>query len=135
MSHKEDHWFTDKHGNRIKRLELVNKILECIGNQRKCCKQIANEIGFEYQVVRNILRRLLTANLLDSTPTKAYTYYHKLDKTCLLADLFYNKDKILKKFKIKNVKRYSIEDFKGKKFDSKKGIVYNQSSMTTWEVE
>jgi predicted transcriptional regulator len=69
MSHKEDHWFTDKHGNRIKRLELVNKILKCIGNQRKCCKQIANEIGFEYQVVRNILRRLLTANLLDSTPT------------------------------------------------------------------
>lgn len=135
MSHNDDHIFEDKHGNKIKRMQLVNKILECIGDKKKCCKQIANEIGFEYQVVRNILRRLLSANVLDSTPTKSYTYYHKLDKTCLLADMFYNKDKILKNMKVKSSKTYSVEDFKNTKVDSRKGIVYNQSSITTWEVE
>lgn len=135
MSHSDDHWFSDKHGNRIKRLQLVNKILDCIGDKKKCCKQISNEIGFDYQIVRNILRRLLTADILDSTRTKVYTYYHKVEKNCLLQDMFYNKNKILEKMKIKSVKKYTVEDFKGKKFDSKKGIVYNQSSMTTWEVE
>ena len=135
MSHNDDHWFSDQHGNKVRRLQLVNKILDCIGDKKKCCKQIANEIGFEYQIVRNILRRLLTADILDSTRTKVYTYYHKVEKTCLLQDMFYNKNKILKKMKIKGVKKYTVEDFKNTKVDSKKGIVYNQSSITTWEVE
>ena len=135
MSHNDDHWFSDKHGNKVRRLQLVNKILDCIGDKKKCCKQIANEIGFEYQIVRNILRRLLTADILDSTRTKFYTYYHQVEKTCLLQDMFYNKNKILKKMKIKGVKKYTVEDFKNTKVDSKKGIVYNQSSITTWEVE
>lgn len=135
MSHNDDHWFRDKHGNRIKRLQLVNKILDCIGDKKKCCKQISNEIGFDYQIVRNILRRLLTANILDSTRTKVYTYYHKVEKSCLLQDMFYNKKEILKKMKIKSVKKYTVEDFKNKKFERKKGIVYNQSSISTWEVE
>jgi hypothetical protein len=134
--HNDEHIFTDIHGNKVKRLQLVNKILDCIGNKKKCCKQISNEIGFEYQTVRNILRRLIGANILDSTPTKSYTYYHKLDKTCLLAEMFYNKEKILNNFKIKSVQRHNVEDSKFISYDSKlHGVVYNNSSMSKWENE
>ena len=104
--------------------------------KKKCCKQISNEIGFEYQTVRNILRRLINANILDLTPTKNYTYYHKLDKTCLLAEMLYNKEKILNNFKIKSVQRHNVEDTKFISYDSKlHRVVYNSSSMSKWENE
>lgn len=103
---------TSLDGLQFKRHEVVDMILNCIGDDRKTCKQISDELNFSYQIIKNLIRKLVVDELIIGTPVKRYKYYSKLNKTCLLAEMFYNHENILKNFKIKKRKKHSLENSK-----------------------
>ena len=118
--HNDDYIFEDNNGVSIIRKDLVNLILNCIGNDKKSCDEISKELNYKYQTIKNILRKLELSNEISSHPTQKYTFYQKINKDCLLAELLYNKEKILKRFKIKSVTKRTVHDGTTKAFGNGK---------------
>lgn len=116
--HNDDYIFEDLDGNKIKRVQLVEKILQCIGEDKKTCLDISKELNYKYQVIKNILRKLVLNEVLEAKPSKNYTYYSQIKNSCLLADLLYNEEKILKNFTTKGRKVYKVEDGKNVSYKS-----------------
>lgn len=126
----------DKDGKYYKPLQFANKILECLGDQKKFAKQISYETGFEYQAVCRCLYDLVRAGQITETVVERFKYYRKTESACLLQDLLYPKDKVLKKFKVNGVRKYKMEELRTK-FDAtqKKDHGVSSSSMKLWETE
>ena len=127
--HNDDHIFEDLDGNKIKRVQLVEKILTCVGDSKKTCLDISKELNYKYQTIKNILRKLVLHDLLIATPSKSYTYYSQVKNSCLLADLLYNEEKVLKNFKILSRKTYTVEDGKNVSYGGSHGSDLRSGSI------
>lgn len=117
-------------------MSVREKILKCLGNQKKFAKQISYEINHEYQAVCRELYDMVRDGMITETIVERFKYYRKTDSACLLQDLLYPKDKVLSKFKIKSVQSVKMEDLRAK-FDAtpKKDHGVSSSSMMLWETE
>lgn len=111
--------FTFNNGEKIKRKQLAELILEAIGEDKKHTSQIANEIGMNYQSVFAVIRTLETAEILISEKQNKHNMY-KLPTKCGLDQIFNHKKK-LDNFKIISKTKHKSEDFPNVSFGGTKG--------------
>ena len=111
MYHKrqEDFEFEKLDGTKIKRKEFMQLILDNITDQNVNVAEVAALVQMHSKPVGNMLRYLVTHEYLISTKTQRYTYYRK-PNYCALANMFYDKEAILKNFKIKGKITRKAED-------------------------
>jgi predicted transcriptional regulator len=104
-----EHIYKLNDGKTYSRTEVIKMILDCIGSDTKNCKQISEELNASYKSISQILRGLVSTEHLITTKTQRFTYYRK-PNFCGLAEMFYDKETILKNFKIKGKITRKAED-------------------------
>lgn len=87
-----------------------SKVLKFLATGRKSIPEVAEKLECSYQQAVTILRSMVTKGIVVSEKGHKLTYYRGV-KSCLLAELFYPKDKILKRFKIKGVVYKKLDNF------------------------
>jgi hypothetical protein len=89
---------------------LEDKVQKFLATGRKSIPEVAKELGYTYQQTVTLLRSMVTRGLVVNEKGHKLTYY-KVVKSCLLAEMFYPKDKILKHFKIKGIIHKKLDNF------------------------
>src|SRR6056300_343863 len=120
MYHKrqEDFEFVKLDGTKITRKEFMELILNNVTDQNVNTVEIASLIQMPVKPVGNMLRYLVVNGYLISTKTQRFTYYRK-PNYCALASMFYDKELILKNFKIKGRTMRKAEDAPSTSYKSK----------------
>jgi|TARA_R110002153_G_scaffold87801_4_gene216784 hypothetical protein len=89
---------------------LEDKVRKFLATGRKSIPEVAKELGYTYQQTVTLLRSMVTSGEVVSEKGHKLTYY-RARKSCLLAELFYPKDKILERFTIKGVVYKKLDNF------------------------
>jgi len=111
--------FTFDDGRKISRVDLVNLILDTIGDDKLNTTQISNKIGMNYQSVFSVIRTLVTSEMLISEKMHRFTSYKKPMK-CHLTN-FFNHAKVLDNLKVNSSKKHKMEDFPNVSYGGTKG--------------
>jgi predicted transcriptional regulator len=109
-----DYDYVYDNGTKKKRNEAIKDILEFVGDGAYHMNEIAKGIGLNYTSTTSLVRWLRRNKKMFGTRIgRKYIFrVGNIDtqSECLLADLLYPKDKILKLFKIKSVQTRHVED-------------------------
>ena len=125
---QEKYYYTFNDGKRIYRDELRELILSKFDNSKKSITEICEEINMQYVSVGNIVRHLSAEGLLIGKKQNRTTYFRKIG-SCALANLLYDKDAILKNFKIKEKIKRTVDQSKNISYPNDSVIKYNNSYM------
>lgn len=122
-------------GAEKKRDEVLKDILNFVGKGKYPMKEIAKGIGLNYQSTTSAVRFAVRNDIMFSQRVgRKYEFgagYVEED-SCLLAEIFYNKEKILSNFKIKGTQKRKVEDAPNVSIIANKtGIVYTQHVLNT----
>jgi predicted transcriptional regulator len=125
---QEKYYYTFNDGKKIYRDELRELILSKFDNSKKSITEICEEINMQYVSVGNIVRHLSAEGLLIGKKQNRTTYFRKIG-SCALANLLYDKDAILKNFKIKKKIKRTVDQSKNISYPNDSVIKYNNSYM------
>lgn len=125
---QEKYYYTFNDGKKIHRDELRELILSKFDNNKKSITQICEEINMQYVSVGNMVRHLSAEGLLIGKKQNRTTYFRKIG-SCALANLLYDKDEILKNFKIKKKIKRTVDQGKNISYPNDSVIKYNNSYM------
>lgn len=122
-------------GREATRDEVIKEIIKFCGDKSYGLAEISKGIGMAYSPT-NAAVRWATRNGVMHSKRVGRKYLFGVgyleENACLLAELFHNKDKILKNFKIKGVTKRKAEDSKNKTVISEgAGITYGQHVFNT----
>jgi len=123
-----DYLYKFNNGKTILREDLINVILKTFVGKKKTTMEIVHEIGMKYNSVSNIVRYLCTTGQLVGKRKNRVAYYRKTCD-CPLANLFYDKEKILQSFKIKKKIKRTVDQSKNISYPNDSVIKYNNSYM------
>ena len=100
-------------GSQKTRDEVVQDIIKFVGDNVYPMKDIAKGIGLNYTSTTSAVRWAKRNKLIYGRRIgRKYEFGagFREENSCLLADMFYSKDKILKNFKIKGITSRRVED-------------------------
>ena len=122
-------------GEKKTRDEAIQDLLNFVGNDRYSMNQIAKGIGLNYTSTTSLVRWAKRNNLMHGI-RRGRKYHFGAgtydEDSCLLAKLFYDKDKILNRFKIIDVQKRKVDDAPNKSIIARgHGIIYNQHVLDT----
>lgn len=100
-------------GDKKTRDEAIQDLLKFVGTDRYSMNQIAKGIGLNYTSTTSLVRWAKRNNIMYGI--RRGRKYHfgagvMEENACLLADMFYNKEKILSNFKIISKQKRKVED-------------------------
>lgn len=123
-----DGTITDRNG-------VLKKIREFCGNESHPLKTIAKGINMSYSSTNAAVRWAQRNGVMHSKRIgRAYFFGigYLEDNSCLLSEMFYNKEKILSKLKVKSVTKRKIEDAPNKSTIAKgSGVTYGTHLLNT----
>lgn len=137
VANNQDYDYIYNDGTAKKRKEVVDDILKFLGTQKLSMTPIANGIGLSYERTTSAVRWAKRHGIIHGVRRgRKYLFCAASALTeedaCLLADLFYNKEKILSNFKIKSRKKRRVEDAPNKSVMTKgAGVTYTQHVLNT----
>lgn len=122
-------------GEKKTRDEAIQDMLNFIGSDRYSMNQIAKGIGLNYTSTTSLVRWAKRNQLMYGI-RRGRKYYFGAgiieEDSCLLAKMFYDKEKILSHFKIIDVQKRKVDDAPNKSIIAKgHGVVYNQHVLDT----
>lgn len=100
-------------GSQKTRDEVIKDIIKFVGNNLYPMNNIAKGIGLDYKKTTSAVRWAKRNKLIYGRRVgRKYEFGagFREESSCLLADMFYPKDKILKNFKIKGITSRRAED-------------------------
>ena len=91
--------------------QLQDKVMKVLKKGRKKPIEVAERLNISYQEALSCLRTLVTLEKIIRHKEGNKTYYRR-EGDCPLQDLFYSKEKVLGKLKVKESKKYYLDNSK-----------------------
>lgn len=123
-------------GDKKTRDEAVKDILNFVGSEKYSMNQIAKGIGLNYTSTTSLVRWAKRNNIMYGI-RRGRKYHFGVgvmeEDACLLADMFYNKEKILSNFKVISTTKRKVEDAPTDSFELSKSrnITYGTHVFNT----
>jgi len=124
-----DYFYTTEDGEKLRREDVVKLIKAYLReNKTSFLPDIIEHCKLPRESVYGVLNYMVLTNAINRTSEGRKRKY-TLSEDCLLADMFYPREKIEKSFKIKSRKIYRLENSKNVSYNSGAYITHYSGSQ------